>query len=300
MIKKTIYFGNPCRLSKKDAQLQVDIQDEGIRTIPIEDIGMVVLDHYQIVLSNALLTALTENNVAILTCNSSHLPEGLLLPMASHHAFTEKVRFQIESSEPLRKNMWQQTVIAKIRNQANVLIKLGNKAENMLYWSEGVKSGDPDNLEARAAAYYWDNLFINTERFRRGRFGEPPNNLLNYGYAILRAVIARSLVASGLMTFMGIHHRNKYNPYCLADDIMEPYRPYVDQLVVGIVEFENNIEELTPDLKRRLLVIPSMDVKIDGQISPLMIAAQRTSASLMKCYEGEQRKLLYPLIEIDT
>lgn len=300
MIKKTIYFGNPAKLSKKDSQLAVDIQDEGIRTIPIEDIGMVVLDHYQIVVSTALLTALTENNVAILTCNSSHLPEGLLLPMASHHAFTEKVRFQVESSEPLRKNMWQQTVIAKIRNQASVLINQGVKAENMLYWSEKVKSGDPENLEARAAAYYWDNVFTNSDGFRRGRFGEPPNNLLNYGYAILRAVIARSLVASGLMTFMGIHHKNKYNPYCLADDIMEPYRPYVDQLVLNILEFESEIDELTPALKRKLLVVPSLDVKIDDQYSPLMIAAQRTSASVMRCYEGEQRKILYPVIEIEN
>ena len=297
MIKRTLYFGNPCCLRKKNEQLLLEPADGGEnKTMPIEDIGMVVLDNQQIIISNALLMALMENNAAVLTTNFQHLPEGLLLPMAGHHAFTEKVKTQLDASEPLKKNLWQQTVAAKIKNQASLLSSVGINTDNMLYWASQVKSGDPDNYEARAAAYYWENLFLHPEKFRRHRFGIPPNNLLNYGYAILRAVIARSLTGSGMVTFAGIHHRNKYNPYCLADDIMEPYRPYTDKIVLNILEEEGEIEELTPAIKKKLLVIPAMDILIDSQSSPLMVGAQRTTASLMQCFEGETRKILYPVL----
>lgn len=295
MIKRTIYLGNSCYLHKKDDQMVVEYtSDEDNKSVPIEDIGIVVLDNYQITLSHALIMALMENKAAVLSCNYQHLPEGLLLPMAEHHAFTEKVKVQMDASEPLKKNLWQQTIIAKINNQAALLNKHEIKNENMRYWASKVRSGDPDNYEARAAAYYWDSLFKNSEGFRRHRYGIPPNNLLNYGYAVLRAVIARSLTGSGMMTFAGIHHRNKYNPYCLADDIMEPYRPYVDQIVLNILEEESDIEELTPAIKKKLLVIPAIDIRIDEQDSPLMVGAQRTTASLMRCFEGVQRKILYP------
>ena len=197
------------------------------RQVPIEDIGLMVLDHYQVKLTTALMQALIENNSAVLFCDSKHLPAGLMLPFASHHAFTEKMYYQLEASLPLKKNLWQQTIVAKIKNQATLLESYGIDSENMRYWARQVRSGDPDNLEARAAACYWDKIFTGIDSFKRWRFGEPPNNLLNYGYAILRAIVARSLVASGMMPAVGIHHRNKYNPYCLADDIMEPFRPYL-------------------------------------------------------------------------
>lgn len=270
--------------------------EDPVKTVPIEDIGMVVLDCMQLTLSHGLMMALMENNAVLVSCNYKHLPDGLLAATVGHHAMQEKVRAQLEASEPLKKNMWQQTVSAKIRNQAALLNQLGQKTDNMLLWAKEVRSGDPDNYEARAASYYWDNLFGNIEIFRRGRFGSPPNNLLNYGYALLRAVIARSLVASGFLLQVGIHHKNKYNPYVLADDIMEPYRPYVDKVVVEIAGKEEDIEELTPALKRQLLVIPAMDIQIDGEISPLMVGAQRTTASLMKCFEGDTRKILYPAL----
>jgi CRISPR-associated protein Cas1 len=198
---------------------------------------------------------------------------------------------------PLRKNLWQQTVSAKIKNQAALLQSCGMETENMLYWARQVKSGDPENMEARAAAFYWSKYL---EGFKRHRFGEPPNNLLNYGYAILRAVVARSLVASGMLPALGIHHRNKYNPYCLADDIMEPFRPWVDKLVMEICEEHEDIEELTPDLKRALLSIPVLDIFIDNQKSPLMVGVQRTTASLMQCFEGTIRKIVFPEFEITT
>lgn len=295
MIKRTLYFGNPCRIGLKDNQLYIDFDDErSPRKVPIEDIGVVVLDDPRVVMTNALITSLMENNSAIVSCNTKHMPDSLMLRMHEHHAFTEKVRNQFTSSEPLRKNLWQQTVIAKIKNQGSLLRLLGIDADNMDYWASSVKSGDPDNYEARAAAYYWRQMYGEESGFKRTRFGEPPNNLLNYGYAILRAVVARSLVASGLMTFMGIHHKNKYNPYCLADDIMEPYRPLVDQLVLVIAEEESDLEELTPAIKAKLLTVPTLDVNIDGKRSPLMVAVQRTTASLTRCFEGGSRRLLYP------
>ncbi len=156
-------------------------------------------------------------------------------------------------------------------------------------WAGEVRSGDPDNLEARAAVYYWANLFRD---FKREREGEPPNNLLNYGYAILRAIVARGLVGSGLLPTLGIHHHNRYNAYCLADDIMEPYRPYVDKLVVEM--FDGGMKELDKDAKSRLLSIPVLDVVIGGERNPLMIAVGQTTASLYKCFSGESRKIAYP------
>ncbi|MEZ5195928.1 MAG: type II CRISPR-associated endonuclease Cas1 [Bacteroidales bacterium] len=299
MIKRTLYFGNPCFLMKKQNQLVVDYgKEKEQKQVPIEDIGLMVVDHYQVKLTAALIQALIDNNSAVLFCDQKHLPAGLMLPMAQHHAFTEKMYFQLESSLPLKKNLWQQTIMAKIRNQGAVLESYGVDSEKMLYWARSVRSGDPDNYEARAAAYYWDNLFAEVEQFRRYRFGEPPNNLLNYGYAILRAIVARSLVASGMMPAVGIHHRNKYNPYCLADDVMEPFRPYVDVIVLSIMETEEDIEELTPDIKRKLLAIASIDVEIGNKTSPLMVGMQRTTASLMKCFEGQAKKLLYPEIRV--
>jgi CRISPR-associated protein Cas1 len=296
MIKRTLFFGNPCFLKKKQEQMLIEFKNADSKSVPIEDIGVVVLDNQQITITTALLMALMENNTAVITSNWQHMPEGLLLPMAEHHAFTEKVRSQFEASEPLRKNLWQQTVQAKITNQSSLLSSLGVHTDNMEHWTRSVKSGDSDNHEARAAAYYWKNVFVDNPVFRRGRYEAPPNNLLNYGYAILRSVIARNLVASGLMTFRGIHHRNKYNPYCLADDIMEPYRPYVDKLVLEILGENLDVDELTTELKGRLLVIPAIDIIIEGQKSPLMVGAQRTTASLMQCYEGVVRKIVYPLL----
>ncbi len=298
MIKRTLYFGNPCTLRKKDMQLMVSFPIEESKednSVPVEDIGLVILDNPQIIISNALIMALNENNSAILSCDTSHLPYGLMLPMFSHHAFTEKLYSQLEASQPLMKNLWQQTVTSKIENQAALLKRVGIDTKKMDFYLTDVKSGDSGNVEGRAAAYYWDNLFSGAI-FLRHRFGEPPNNLLNYGYAVLRAIVARSLIASGLFPSIGIHHRNKYNPYCLADDIMEPFRPYVDSLVLDIIQEIPELEELSPEIKKRLLQIPVIDVVIDGKSSPLMVGVQRTTASLASCFDGETRKIMYPVM----
>lgn len=269
-------------------------EEKPITTIPIEDIGIVLLDHPQITLTHALIAALSDNNVAIVSCDEKHLPYGLMLPMFSHHAFTEKMYEQLESSLPLKKNLWQQTVMAKISNQAAMLRSVGVDDGKMQYYLKLVKSGDPQNVEGRAAAYYWDNLFGEKSSFIRDRNEDGANAMLNYGYAILLAVVARGLVASGLLPAVGIHHRNKYNPWCLASDIMEPYRPYVDRIVLSVLEEFPEEEELTPSIKKHLLQIPAMDIIIDGKNSPLMVGMQRTTASLSSCFEGTGRKILYP------
>lgn len=306
MIKKTLYFGNPAYLSLKDCQMVVRMPEiakadlpelfetKTTKTIPVEDIGIVVLDNKQITITHGLLEALLENNCAVITCDSSRLPVGLMLPLCGHSTQNERFRSQLNASLPLRKQLWQQTIQAKIKNQAKVLQSQGCTATNMLSWTEKVKSGDPENLEARAAAYYWKNVFPFIERFYRDRNGVPPNNLLNYGYAVLRAIIARALVSSGLLPTLGIHHHNRYNAYCLADDIMEPYRPYVDKLVIDIILNGEDCSKLSTSIKSKLLSIPVLDVVVDGVRKPLMIAASTTTASLAKCFEGEIRKIIYP------
>ncbi|MDP4238340.1 MAG: type II CRISPR-associated endonuclease Cas1 [Bacteroidota bacterium] len=302
MIKRTLYFGNPAYLSMRDAQLVIHLPEAngiddktGNNTIPIEDIGVVILDHKQITITHGLMEALLANNCAMITCDSSRMPVGLQLPLSGNTIQSERFQTQLEASQPLLKQLWQQTIQAKITNQAYVLhTKRNVVVKNMLAWVNDVKSGDTDNLEARAAAYYWGSLFPKLPDFRRGREGIPPNNLLNYGYAILRAVVARSLVASGLLPTFGIHHHNRYNAYCLADDIMEPYRPFVDKLVIEIMDGGEDISELTKSIKAKLLTVPVLDVIINHQRSPLMIAVGFTTASLAKCYAGEARKITYP------
>jgi CRISPR-associated protein Cas1 len=308
MIKKTLYFGNPAYLSVRNEQLvirfpEVEKNDtlpdtfkkDSIKTVPVEDIGVIVLDNSQITITHGLMESLLSNNCAIITCDSRRMPAGLFLPLSGNTLQSERFQAQIEASLPLKKQLWQQTIQAKIVNQAYMLgTKRNVIVKNMQVWAGQVKSGDSDNLEGRAAAYYWDNMFPEIGGFRRGREEIPPNNLLNYGYSILRAVIARSLVASGLLPTLGIHHHNRYNAYCLADDIMEPYRPFVDKLVVEIVDSKMNFQELSKDIKTKLLSIPVLDVIINGQRSPLMIAAGQTTASLAKCFLGEIRKIEYP------
>lgn len=310
MIKKTLCFSNPAYLSLRDGQLVIKLPEvekaENLTddfkkatevTRPIEDLGVVVLDHKQITITQGALEAMLENNCAVITCNSDHLPVGLLLPLVGNTTQNERFRDQLDASIPLRKQLWQQTIQYKIRNQAAIL-NLCSDAETkcMQVWANDVRSGDPDNLEARAAVYYWKSLFGHIPGFIRDREGIAPNNLLNYGYAILRAVVARSLVASGLLPTLGIHHHNRYNAYCLADDIMEPFRPYVDRLVYDITEQYGVDVELSKDIKAELLSIPALDIVIGGKRSPLMVGVSQTTASLYKCFSGELRKIVYPEI----
>lgn len=304
MIKKTLLFSNRAYLSCKLDQLIIRRYDEKNQpepeiSRPIEDIGIIVVESEQVSLSAALISKLIENNVALIFCDSKHMPSGLVMPLEKNSVQSEVYNAQIESTQPLRKQLWQQTVAAKIRNQASVL-KIANNAEvgNMLAWSKQVLSGDSSNLEGRAAVYYWRNIFPEYPDFMRHEEGDNPNSLLDYGYAILRGIIARSLVGSGVLPTLGIFHKNKYNAYCLADDIMEPYRPYVDLLVLDILRRYKLAPVIDKSTKPILLTLPTIDVEIKGLRRPLMIAASMTTASLAKCYKGESRKIVYPEISV--
>ncbi len=295
MIKRTLYFGNPAHLKTSNDQLVIELKDEGTtHQAPIEDIGILILDHQQITLSAALINKLIAGNVALITCDQTNHPTGLMLNLDGHSLQAQKFQAQIEATLPLKKQLWQQTIERKIRNQAAVLRGARENARYLEELAKVVKSGDHDNCEARAAVYYWKHIFPGFLDFRRDRYGLPPNNLLNYGYAILRALVARCLVGSGLLPTLGIFHSNQYNAYCLADDIMEPYRPYVDKTVCNIVRMHGQYLDMTPDMKKQLLGIPVLDVQLEGKSSPLMNAAQRTTASLAQCYEGTRKKILYP------
>ena len=300
MIKRSIHIGNAVQLFMRDRQLVVayppaEGETKGVeKTVPIEDLGFVVLDDPHIRISHALIAALLAHNVALVTCDEKHMPTGMFLNLNGHSTHTEILHQQLESSQPLRKNLWAQVVRAKIRNQAEHMRRRNQPHKSLLHLADKVQSGDVGNREGRAAAIYWEHIFGAESGFRRERFGDWPNNLLNYGYAVVRAVVARALVGSGLLPALGLHHRNKYNAYCLADDIMEPYRPFVDAAVCTIMEDTGEIETLTPALKRRLLEIPQMDVTIQEVTSPIQVAATRTSASLARCFAGESRAIAFP------
>jgi len=296
MIKRTLYFGNPAYVSVRHKQLCVrKLGEDEEKTVPIEDIGMVIADHPRITFTQATVTSLQENNAVILWCGSDHLPVSMSLPFANNDTYTERIRYQLAASEPLKKQLWKQTIEAKLANQAKVLKRLGAPSPTIERMISKIGSGDPQNYEGRAAAIYWQSILTIPYSVNRGRDEGGANSLFNYGYAVLRAVLARNLVSSGCLPAMGIHHRNKYNAFCLADDIMEPYRPIVDQYIVAFLEenpeFDGN---LTPDIKKYLLQIPVLDINIKGKTSPLMVGASRTSASLMDCFSGKARKILYP------
>ena len=290
---RNIFLANPARLSVQREQLVIE-QAEKI-TVPLEDISSVLIESQQVTLSVHAAAAMADHGITVFLCDEKHLPSCQLLPINQFCRQRKLLLSQCEMGKPLQKQLWQQTIKAKIENQASVLSDCsGEVVKCMRIWASDVRSGDPDNLEARAAAYYWKSLFPNIDGFTRDRDGVPPNNLLNYGYSILRAVVARGLVISGLLPTFGIHHHNRYNAYCLADDIMEPYRPYVDELVFRLVESYGSKIELSKEVKARLLTIPTIDVRIGGKRSPLMVAVGQTTASLYRCFTGELRRISYP------
>lgn len=302
MIKRTLCIENPCHLKCRDEQLVLSYahvkgyEEVPDKTVPIEDIGMLVLEHQQITVSHYLLDKLVANNASVVVCNETRHPSAMMLSLEGNTIQSERFRAQAEATEPLKKQLWQQTVKAKITNQAAVLRHWNVTDVYLTNLLPQIKSGDTGNCEAKAAVYYWSNLFPPAWQFYRKREGAPPNNLLNYGYAILRATMARALTGAGLLPTFGIFHRNRYNAYCLADDIMEPYRPFVDFVVRSLVDETSAVESLSKEIKVKLLQVPAMDVWLDGEKSPLMVATQRTAASLARCYIGEQKKILYPAL----
>ncbi|MCO6500328.1 MAG: type II CRISPR-associated endonuclease Cas1 [Vicingus serpentipes] len=294
MLKRTLFFGNPYHLHTENLQLKAACKESGeIKSVPIEDIGFAVFEHPQITFTQSVMQLLAENNTAVVFCDAKFHPSSMLLHLDTNQVQTERFKAQINASEPLKKQLWQQTIKQKIINQATALNKAGKEGEEaLLYLSKQVLSGDSTNQEAQAARRYWSKLL--GENFTRERYGNEPNPALNYGYAILRAATARALSGSGLLPTLGIHHRNKYNSYCLADDIMEPYRPFVDLLVVDMQKQNLNCIDLGKQEKAHLLQLLTQDVIINGKKSPLMVALSQTTASLSRCFEGKGKRISYP------
>ncbi len=293
MLKRTLFFSNPYHLSLKNCQLVIQSKDDLVtKTVPIEDLGFLVLEHPQITITMKVLEQLNANNVGVVFCDSQHMPSSMLLNLESHSLQNELFRAQISASEPLKKNLWKQTIEAKISNQAAHLEKQGLKAHELRAWAKSVKSGDTENREGLAARIYWGRLV--GSGFLRDRNGGPPNHLLNYGYILLRSAVARALSGSGLLPTLGIHHHNKYNAFCLADDIMEPYRPFVDQLALRVYGEYPDEFSLNKEMKTEMLGLMAGDVWIEGNKRPLMVALSQTTASLSRCFSGESRKIVYP------
>jgi CRISPR-associated protein Cas1 len=290
MLKKTILLENKASITSKNLQLVIksEIRES---SIPAEDIGFLVIDNPEIYLSIPAMNLLIENNTSVIICNSNHLPNGMFLNLNSHHIQQEIFKNQINASVPLKKQLWQQTIVEKISNQGILLEKITECKNSFDFLASKVLSGDSSNMEGVAASQYWKSFF--EHKFKRERFGDYPNNFLNYGYAILRAATARALSGSGLLNTLGIHHKSKYNAFALADDIMEPFRPIVDEKVYELMQNYDE-QELNTLLKSELLQILTRTVYFKEEKSPLMVALQKTASSLQQCYTGERKKIKYP------
>lgn len=294
MLKQTLFFSTPVRLSLKNCQLVISWRDrDDTVTRPIEDIGCVVLENQQISISLPLLNELTRYNVAVVICDSRFMPASMLMPLEANTTQAESIKTQTAATEPMKKQAWKQIIEAKIRNQAALLAKHGKDADALRPLYANVKSGDADNREGQAARIYWSRLL--GDGFRRMREGDCPNALLNYGYAILRAATARALLGSGLFPQFGIFHKNRYNAFPLADDVMEPFRPYVDDIVFRLCC--DGLCELDKEVKAELLRLLTCDVRIGKMTRPLQIALTMTTASLAKFYAGDAKKLSLPVFQ---
>lgn len=290
MLKKTLLLENKASLTTKNNQLIIKTESRE-SSIPIEDIGFIVIDNAEIYCSINTMNLLIENNSSLIICNTNHLPNGMFLNLNSHHIQQEIFKNQINASLPLKKQLWQQTIVEKITNQGILLEKITESKNSFDFLATKVLSGDSSNMEAVAAGIYWKSFF--DIKFKRERFGDYPNNFLNYGYAILRAATARALSGSGLLNTLGIHHKSKYNAFALADDIMEPFRPLVDEKVYELMQ-KYEEQELNTVLKSELLQILTRTVYFKEEKSPLMVALQKTASSLQQCYTGERKKIKYP------
>lgn len=294
MIKQTLMFTSPVSLSLKDKQMVITFKDnKDTVTRPIEDVGFVVIENPMVSITVPLLNELADNNVAVIFCDKKMMPKTMLMTLDGNTTQQESYKYQLNASLPMKKNVWKQLVECKIKNQSLLLNKVGKDDGVLKPYYLNVKSGDSDNREGAAAREYWRLLF--DDGFKREREGLPPNGMLNYGYTILRAAVTRALIGSGLYPAFGVFHRNRYNAFPLADDIMEPYRPFVDEIVYHLY-YDGAINELDSQTKRRLLRVLFSDVKMGKVTRPLENALSLTTASLLKMYKGESDKLSLPML----
>ena len=263
------------------------------QSIPCEDIGILLIDHPAVTYTHSVFTELIRCGAAVIFCGSDHHPAGLVLPIEGNTVQTERFRQQIEAKEPIKKQLWRQLVRAKIKHQAKIAGQDSEVYKELMGLRERVRSGDPENIEAQASKKFWP-AFITTIDFRRNIEGLPPNNLLNYGYTVMRAAVARALCSAGLHPSIGLHHCNKYNAFCLADDVLEPFRGFVEAKVKQICETQSAIDELTQPIKAQLLEVLYQEVTIGDNAGPLMVGLHRTAASLVRCFAGEQKEMDLP------
>lgn len=295
MIKQTLTFQSPVSLSLKDKQLVISIKETETKvTRPIEDIGVIIVENQMVKITIPLLNELAENNVAVIFCDGHSLPKSMLMTLDSNTTLQETYRYQIEATQPMKKKAWKQIIESKIRNQSTLLFNLGKNGDMLKPYYMNVKSGDSDNREGASAKVYWNMLF--DKNFCREREGCPPNNLLNYGYSILRAATARAILGSGLYPAFGIFHHNRYNAFPLADDLMEPYRPFVDELVYHLY-YDGSHSVLDKDTKIALQRVLFCDVRMGRVTRPLEIALSMTTASLAKSFKNETDRLTLPYLQ---
>jgi len=296
MIKKIIEISRErTSLSIKYGQLIIKQDGKETSSIPCEDIGVLLVDNPATNYTHCVFTELLKHNAAVVLCDDSHLPVGMLLPIESNSIQTERCAKQIKAKEPLKKKLWQQIVKAKIKHQAKLVKDNTQIYKALTTLLSQVRSGDPSNIEARASKLFWSAYIQGLEFRRDAEGGPPPNNLLNYGYMVMRAAVARAICSAGLLPSVGLHHRNRYNAFCLADDLVEPFRGFVEAKVKEIVE-GGDWEELTQTIKARLLEVLYDEVEIADYKGPLMVGLHRTAASLVRCFCGEQKEIELPRI----
>ncbi len=294
MIKRIVEISSArTHLAVKYDQLIIKQEGTVKDSIPIEDMGILIIDHQGVTYTHSVFTKLLKNNAAIVLCAKDHHPTGLFLPIESNSIQTERYRHQINAKRPLKKRLWKQIIKAKIKHQAKNLGKKHKIYKGLMNLRKQVRSGDTSNIEAQASRKYWPNIF-DLENFKRNRNGPYPNNLLNYGYMVMRAAIARSICSAGLLPSLGLHHHNRYNAFCLADDIMEPFRGFIEAEVKKIVKKQNHVEYLDQSTKAELLKILHREINISNFKGPLTVGLHRTSASLQRCFEGTQDRMDLP------
>ena len=292
MIKRIVEISREsAHLSSRLNQLVLKRDGQVVGQIPGEDIGVVLVDHPGVTYTHAALSLLADSNAAVILCGRDHLPNAIVLPMSDHTQVVWRIGFQLAVKRPLKKQLWRQLVRAKIRAQAENLPSGESSRAKLLALAAGVKSGDPTNVEAQAARIYWQH-WTAEEEFRRDSDLPGTNAFLNYGYAVVRAAVARAIVAAGLLPALGIHHRNRSNAFCLADDLVEPLRPLVDDRVRGLRQ--TGYDELNQEAKAELLNLLVEEVRVAKETGPLMVNIHRMVASLVQCYQGKSKRLTIP------
>jgi len=298
MIKRIVEISSArTQLSIRYSQLIIREEGREVGSIPCEDIGVLLIDHQGTTYTHSVFTELLRCGAAVVLCGGNHQPTGMLLPIESNSMQTERFRQQIEAKEPVKKRLWRQIVRAKIKHQAKLVGKDSDVYPVLMALRERVRSGDPENIEAQASKKFWP-VYVQDiiSEFHRDIEGRPPNNMLNYGYMVMRAAVARALCSAGLLPCLGIHHRNRYNAFCLADDMLEPFRGFVEHKVRDVCKTNGVPDELTQPVKARLLAVLYEPVTITGFEGPLMVGLHRTMASLQRCFAGEQKELDLPKI----